>query len=207
MSANLLVGLWGGDYQKIVGEELEARKEWRLSQSSRDESVEKAARERLRKSEPQFVLAQGRMQAHLFLGVFAALLTLLVNSVAITYFIGTSRWCKEVVDAYHFDPQLEEEGQRIKRQSFVWSLTGIFTIIAIVALGASADPVGWNHSRSASFVTPHYLAALVGICVIAFSYWQQWTKMSANFALVDRVMELVREKQSKKQEQPAEAHA
>jgi hypothetical protein len=47
-----------------------------------------------------------RAAVHILLGVLAALVTVLVNSISVTYFIGTSRWCKEVADVYHLDPEL-----------------------------------------------------------------------------------------------------
>ena len=40
------------------------------------------------------------MTLHMLLGSAAGLMAILVNSITITYFIGTSRWCKEVCDTY-----------------------------------------------------------------------------------------------------------
>ena len=44
-----------------------------------------------------------RMTLHMLLGAAAALMTVLVNSITITYFIGTSRWCKEVCETYQLE--------------------------------------------------------------------------------------------------------
>src|SRR5688572_4899860 len=35
-----------------------------------------------------------RFQPHVWLGIVAALVTILVNCISVTYFIGTSRWCR-----------------------------------------------------------------------------------------------------------------
>ena len=43
---------------------------------------------------------------HRLSGVLAALLVVLVNSMAVTYFIGTGRWCREVVETYGLDPEI-----------------------------------------------------------------------------------------------------
>ena len=36
-------------------------------------------------------------------GTSAALAVVFVHSIAVTYFIGTSRWCKEVTETYQLD--------------------------------------------------------------------------------------------------------
>ena len=41
---------------------------------------------------------------HRLTGIAAALAVVLVESVIVTYFIGTSRWCKEVIETYSLDP-------------------------------------------------------------------------------------------------------
>src|SRR5687767_4100847 len=43
------------------------------------------------------------VDSHWLAGVAAAIAVLFANSIAVTYFIGTNRWCKEVVDAYSLD--------------------------------------------------------------------------------------------------------
>ena len=41
---------------------------------------------------------------HRLSGVAAALAVVLVNSIVVTYFVGTSRWCKEVAETYQLSP-------------------------------------------------------------------------------------------------------
>lgn len=43
------------------------------------------------------------------MGIATGLLALFVNSVSVTYFIGTSRWCKEVVDTYELETELAKK--------------------------------------------------------------------------------------------------
>ena len=50
----------------------------------------KALRERYELLEP----LQRRATWHRLFGILAALVALLVNSISVTYFIGTSRWCQ-----------------------------------------------------------------------------------------------------------------
>ncbi len=63
---------------------------------------------------------------HRLLGMGAALAVVLVDSIVITYFIGTSRWCKEVVETYQLDEGLISRSVGLKRKSFPWSLLSIF---------------------------------------------------------------------------------
>ena len=41
--------------------------------------------------------------AHRLAGTAAALMVVFVESIVVTYFIGTSRWCREVVQTYQLD--------------------------------------------------------------------------------------------------------
>jgi hypothetical protein len=49
------------------------------------------------------------MRWHFLTGLMAALAVVLVESVVVTYFIGTSRWCKEVVETYNLNTAAVEE--------------------------------------------------------------------------------------------------
>src|SRR5262249_6363909 len=72
---------------------------------------------------------------HRLLGVAAAVVVALVDSIAVTYFIGTSRWCKEVTDAYGLDGGLANESARLKRRNFPWSLISILVVVGVGSLG------------------------------------------------------------------------
>ena len=52
---------------------------------------------------------------HRLLGLAAAIVVVLANSITVTYFVGTGRWCKEVSEAYELDPQFVRRSAKIKR--------------------------------------------------------------------------------------------
>ena len=61
---------------------------------------------------------------HRLTGVAAALAVVFVESVVVTYFIGTSRWCKEVVETYRLDASVIVASNRLKRRTFPWASSG-----------------------------------------------------------------------------------
>ena len=128
------------------------------------------------------------MTLHMLLGSAAALVTVLVNSITITYFIGTSRWCKEVCETYGIDPQLADRSTQLKRSAFPWALAGIATVIVLVGLGAAADPSGANWSRSEQFVLPHDLAAMIGLVSIIVAFWMQASRVAENHRVIDAIL-------------------
>ena len=77
---------------------------------------------------------------HRLTGIAAALGVVFVESVVVTYFIGTSRWCKEVTETYHLDPNRVRQSNRLKRRAFAVALVGMLTVVGVIALGAAADP-------------------------------------------------------------------
>ena len=77
---------------------------------------------------------------HRLSGVLAALMVVLVNSMAVTYFIGTGRWCREVVESYGLDGSSSERSRRLKRSAFPFALLGMLAVVTVVALGGAADP-------------------------------------------------------------------
>jgi len=135
----------------------------------------------------------------MLLGSAAALVAVLVHSIAITYFIGTSRWCKEVCDTYDLPRELAARSTKLKRNTFPWALGGILAVITVVGLGAAADPSGANFQRSESFVLPHYLAALVGLVVLAIAFWVEITRIAENYTVIEQILaevQRIRQKQN-----------
>src|SRR3989337_2072811 len=74
---------------------------------------------------------------HRLTGVAAALVVVLVNSIVVTYFIGTSRWCKEVSETYGLDRALVHRGTQLKRRTFPWAVMGMLTVVGLIALGGA----------------------------------------------------------------------
>jgi hypothetical protein len=124
---------------------------------------------------------------HRLLGVATALTVMFVDSIGITYFIGTSRWCKEVVETYNLDVELIRRGTLLKRRTFFWALLSMLSVVGIVALGGAADPAT-GRATSEAWVTPHLLAALGGFAFIAGSFFVQWQNIAINHELIEQVL-------------------
>src|SRR5262245_10635051 len=134
-----------------------------------------------------FTASKGRFGLHFLFGLAAGLVTVLVNSVSVTYFIGTSRWCREVVEAYSLDESLIARSNGLKRRTFPWALGGICTMLAIIALGAASDP-SRAVEGTANWVNVHYIAALAGTFLIALALLVQVINISANYELIEQIL-------------------
>ncbi|HMC12615.1 MAG TPA: hypothetical protein VKH44_15050 [Pirellulaceae bacterium] len=194
LAANFVVGLAGGDFNAAAKRKRETQS--RLTELQRQLRTERnrssseleEARQAAAAADAEFRGPRARMTLHMMLGAAAALVTVLVNSITVTYFIGTSRWCKEVCDAYQLSPELAQRSTRLKRSTFPWALAGIFSVIVIVGLGAAADPSGANWSRSAEFVLPHYLAAMIGIAIVMAAFWVQINRIAENYGVIEEIL-------------------
>jgi hypothetical protein len=128
---------------------------------------------------------------HRLSGVLAALVVVLVNSMAVTYFIGTGRWCREVVETYALDAALVERSRRLKRAAFPPAVAGMLAVVGIVALGGAADPAT-GRPGSADWVTWHLVGGLGLAAAIAWCFQAQLPAIRRQQALIDEVMAAVR---------------
>lgn len=194
LAVNLLIGLSIGDYNSAVSRWLDAAARVRNLERQRAPDAKELSEARAAREELNQTLAPQRKKVslHWLFGLSAALVTVLVNSVTVTYFIGTSRWCKEVCDAYSLDQSLADRCARLKRRTFPWALCGILTVLGIVALGAAAEPGNSLVKNSGAWVNFHLLGALLGVAVIGASFFVQAGSLSANYTLVQDVMNAVR---------------
>ena len=124
---------------------------------------------------------------HRLTGIAAALAVVFVESVVVTYFIGTSRWCKEVVETYGLDRTAVAMSNRLKRATFPWALAGMFAVIGIIALGGAADPAT-GRPDTQTWVQWHFVAAIGGIVLIAWTYVVAWNNVLANHAIIERIV-------------------
>ncbi len=129
---------------------------------------------------------------HRLSGVLSALMVVLVNSMAVTYFIGTGRWCREVVETYGLDVGLIERSRTMKRASFPFAIIGMLAVVTIVALGGAADPAT-GRPGTADWVTPHLLGGLGLGVVIAGCFQAQITNIRRQHAVIDEVLTAVRQ--------------
>ena len=191
--ANFVVGLAAGDFNAAATRKREAQtrlveadRQARVGQAS-SAQAEEAKQEALH-ADAAFQRPRAMMTLHMLLGAAAAMVTVLVNSITITYFIGTSRWCKEVCETYGLSEELAEQSTRLKRSTFPWALAGIFSVILLVGLGAAADPSGANWKNSANLVMPHYAAAMLGVAIIMFAFWVQVGRISENYVVIEKIL-------------------
>lgn len=127
------------------------------------------------------------LRVHKLFGLAAALLVVFVNSVVITYFIGTSRWCREVVETYRLDASYIDRSNRLKRGTFPWAVLAMLVIVGVIALGAAADP-GTGRPNTQEWATPHLVGALFGTALICWSFINQATRIHANHVLIGEVV-------------------
>lgn len=189
LTLNAVLGFFGGDYNATMRRLQQAARELETVTRAPGSDAEEraAAREHLEQLVRDSRPARNWTTAHRLLGVAAALVTVLVNSITVTYFIGTARWCREVVDTYDLDPELAERSDRWKRRSFPWSALGILLVIALVALGALSDP-GANVRHSEQWVMPHYLLAIVSIVIISYSFLRQVVAIGGNYEVIEQIL-------------------
>lgn len=128
---------------------------------------------------------------HRLSGVFTALVVVLVNSLTVTYFIGTGRWCREVVEAYGLDRELIARSARLKRSAFPFAMAGMLAVVAIVALGGAADPAS-GRKGSSDWVTAHLVGGLGLAAAIAWFFQAQLPAIRRQQELIHDVMEQVR---------------
>ena len=128
---------------------------------------------------------------HRLSGVLAALMVVLVNSMAVTYFIGTGRWCREVVETYALDASYVERSRRLKRAAFPYALAGMLGVVAVVALGGAADPAT-GRPGTENWVTPHLVGGIAIAAAIAFCFQLQVPQIRRQHELIERVLDDVR---------------
>jgi hypothetical protein len=120
---------------------------------------------------------------HRLTGVAAALAVVFVESVIVTYFIGTSRWCREVVETYGLDSAAVAASNRLKRRTFPWALGGMLVVVVVIALGAASDP-GTGRPDTRAWVDVHLVGAIVGVLLIGWSFVVAWNNVFANHEII-----------------------
>jgi hypothetical protein len=128
---------------------------------------------------------------HRLSGVLSALMVVLVNSMAVTYFIGTGRWCREVVETYGLDGSYIDRSRRLKRSAFPFALLGMLGVVVIVALGGAADPASGRPGTQA-WVTPHLVGGIGIVAAIAWCFQSQLPQIRRQHELIECVLADVR---------------
>jgi hypothetical protein len=128
---------------------------------------------------------------HRLVGLGTALVVVLVNSIVMTYFIGTSRWCKEVSETYGLDSQYVRRSTQLKRRAFPWAVLSMLTVIAVGSLGAAADPAT-RRLGTEFWTTPHLIGAFAGLIFVTFAFFMEGGRIAAHHAVIEEIMAEVR---------------
>ncbi|MGI8978010.1 MAG: hypothetical protein ACR2FY_02170 [Pirellulaceae bacterium] len=205
LAANFLLGLGIGDFNAAAQRYVTAAREHN-GLSMKDVSPEQQQKvvQEFSSAGEAFAAPRRNLTLHFYLGVASSLLAILVCSISVTYFIGTSRWCREVVETYRLSPEFVQRSDSLKRRTFPYALLGIITVIVIVALGGLSDSsIPWRRAFEdekdwfnatfppVSMVNIHYIASMIGLLVLAFVFWMQARRIAANYAIIDEILALV----------------
>lgn len=160
--------------------------------TSQDESELKQARDEMVAAAEAYRGPRQRMTLHFYLGVASSILVILVNSVTVTYFVGTSRWCKEVAETYDLPAELQFRSTLIKRRTFPWAVMGMLAMVGLAALGGLSDPsIPLNQAqpgRSAAMVQWHFLAAMGGLAFTAVTFAVQAMRIAENYEAIQAIL-------------------
>lgn len=134
--------------------------------------------------------AQSWATGHRLAGLGGAIIVVLLHSIAATYFIGTSRWCDEVVEAYRLDIAIRRRNKSIKRRAFFLAFIGMMSAVGIGAAGAASDFTNLQARPplSLTWTQVHLGAAVVFLCYSVWSFWRIWLYMAANQAVIAEVL-------------------
>ncbi|MBM4001646.1 MAG: hypothetical protein FJ297_19295 [Planctomycetes bacterium] len=203
LAVNLVIGLSIGDLNGVSRRLVESRRALSALQVRGGAAASELdqAHAAIDEASTAYRPVRDRYRWHSLCGIAASLVTVFVNSVVVTYFIGTSRWCREVVETYQMPVELAARSQRLKRRTFPWALVGLAVILAIITLGASSDP-GANYDNGAAYVTFHFLAAAGGLAVLAVAFWNQFVNIAANYDIIEEILGRVRDAQSERASAP-----
>ena len=135
--------------------------------------------------------AQSWATGHRLAGLGGAIIVVLLHSIAATYFIGTSRWCDEVVEAYSLDQSIRRRNKSIKRRAFFLAFIGMLTSVGIGASGMAGDPqIGLRAQAplSLTWTQVHLGSAACFLAYTTWSFWRIWLYMAANQQVIGEIL-------------------
>ena len=144
---------------------------------------------------PDDRLTQQMKQLHFMAGVFSCMFVILVHCIVITWFVGTSRWCKEVVDAYHLSKEFSLRSAQLKRKTFPLAVICMLAIVGVAALGACADPgaaVQVKPPGGFQWSNIHLMGALLVIAFVGYTFLVEWQNIDSNSQVISEIMDHVR---------------
>jgi hypothetical protein len=117
---------------------------------------------------------------------------MLVNAIVLTYFIGTSRWCREVTDAYALPPDCAGQSQRLKRRAFPFTLANMLVIVGLAALGGAADTGITRLPGGITWADVHLVGVALGLAFMGWASYVQWCHICANQEVIHSILDQVR---------------
>jgi len=136
---------------------------------------------------------QNMFTVHFLLALATSVVVLFQNGVVVTYFIGTSRWCREVVATYRLAPALAAESDRLKRQTFPFSAANMLLVVALVSLGAAADPATAVPTiGGVRWADIHLVGVLAALVFMAYATFVQWENIRAHQQVIETILDRVR---------------
>jgi len=132
--------------------------------------------------------SQQRAVVHFMAGLSAGVVVMLVNSIVVTYFIGTSRWCKEVVDTYRLNNDFVRRSTHLKRRTFPIAVVSMLVAVGIAALGGAADTIRTPPIEGLTWANLHFMAACLGIGAIFYGFVLEGINIRANHTIILEVV-------------------
>jgi hypothetical protein len=118
---------------------------------------------------------------HFVLGLFTAVAVLLIHCLAITYFLGTGRWVKEVCLAYGLpDERWPLQTRDIKRGNTPYAIVAMLVTIGTAAAGQGRYLLDWPSWLHASL-------AATTLAVNAVVWVIEYRNMKRNIRILDEV--------------------
>ncbi len=179
-----------GDYQSVTDDIRSAKKALRQAQASGDDSADIQAQHDAALSD--FEVSQGKSSWHMLMGTAALMMGLLVSCLSITYFVGTGRWCLEVIETYKLDPDYHDQSKRIKWRNNLWSLAGVTVLIVLAATGPACDPLANVEGNPRFWVAPHQIISIVGTLFVGVAFAFQYFAISSHYEVTGKILEDVR---------------
>ena len=170
----VVLGLWTGDYNGEADRYRET-----IRQVAENDTEVRERKTKLDEIRANLEPIQSRTGQHRLVAIFSSLAVIFVNCISVTYFIGTNRWGKEVVEAYSLDASYSERIRKLKKSSFPFSLAGVVMVMVTASFGAAADPATGYESTS-KWVTTHFLLGISTLAVVVWSFFNQVKKIKGN---------------------------
>ncbi|MFM1802826.1 MAG: hypothetical protein RJA81_2178 [Planctomycetota bacterium] len=125
---------------------------------------------------------------HFLIALATVMFSLLVHSIVYTYFLGTNRWVREVVEIYKMPGDVLARSKSLKRKAFKWEFRAM-TVVAIAAwLGAWVHREYPVHVQQQSLY--HHLAAVVVILISLTAFSIEYKLIELQGKLLNEVKDL-----------------